>query len=91
MSALCDIHLNEKFTKCATIIVCMVVLVSVQHGNKNGILCAAAPSPMAEAATANVAEEAPRSLEVALKRVAAVHRVDNLTRQYSGDTFNAYG
>lgn len=55
---------------------------------KDGILlCDAVPvSPTVSVPTDNV-----RSLEMALKRVVDLQRVDNLTRQHGGDMFNAYG
>ncbi|KAJ6644246.1 hypothetical protein Bhyg_09213 [Pseudolycoriella hygida] len=50
----------------------------------NGIIgCEAAPS------SSVVPSDGPSVLELALKRVADTHRVDNLTRQHGGDVFHA--
>lgn len=62
-----------------------MLIVKLTTNSDNGIIgCAAAPS-------SSVVSDDPSVLELALKRVADTHRVDNLTRQHGGDVFNANG
>lgn len=59
-----------------------MLIVKITTNSDNGIIgCDAAPS----------SSEVPSGLELALKRVADTHRVDNLTRLHVGDVFNANG
>lgn len=86
MSFLCGIRwMKRKFVSSSplTLIVFMLIVKLSTNGDNGIIGCDAAPS------TSLVSSDEPS--ELALKRVADTHRVDNLTRQHGGDVFNANG
>lgn len=81
--------INRTIYKSRTVIL-LVFIASLTSRDGGGIVCAAAPAAVSSA-TPVPTESSGRSLEVALQRVADIHRVDNLTRQHGGDTFITNG
>lgn len=89
MSFLCGIRwMKQKFVASSPLtVIAFMLIVIVTTNSDNGIIgCDAAPS-----SSVVVSSDVPSGLELALKRVADTHRVDNLTRQHGGDVFNANG
>lgn len=88
MSFLCDTIIWTQKFNLPKIIFVWILLASISNKlSDSGVLwCDAAPVTQ-ELSTADTG----RSLEMALKRVIDLQRVDNLTRQHGGDMFNAYG
>lgn len=82
--------MKQKFVSSSPLtVIAFMLIVKITTNNDNGIIgCDAAPSP-----SSVVPSDAPsvQALELALKRVADTHRVDNLTRQREADVFNANG
>lgn len=88
MSVLCGVRwMKQKFvTSSPRTVIAFMLIVQITTNSDNGIIgCEAAPS------SSVVSSDVPSVLELALKRVADTHRVDNLTRQHGGDVFNANG
>ncbi len=80
--------MKQKFVASSPLtVIAFMLIVIVTTNSDNGIIgCDAAPS-----SSVVVSSDVPSGLELALKRVADTHRVDNLTRQHGGDVFNANG
>lgn len=81
--------INRRIYKSRAVLV-LVFIASLTSRDGGRIVCAVAPAA-ASSAPPVPAESSGRSLEVALQRVADIHRVDNLTRQHGGDTFITNG
>lgn len=81
MSFLCGIRwMKQYFVSSSPLtVIAFMLIVSLTLNSDNGLIGCDAASISSDA------------LELALKRVADTHRVDNLTRQHGGDVFYANG
>lgn len=79
--------MKQKFvTSSPLTVIAFMLIVKITTNSDNGIIgCEAVPL------SSVVSSDVPSVLELALKRVADTHRVENLTRQHGGDVFNANG
>lgn len=80
--------INRTIYKSRAVLV-LVFIASLTSRDGGRIVCAAVPAAVSSATPVPTVESSGR--EVALQRVADIHRVDNLTRQHGGDTFITNG